>query len=86
MNIKQVFFTIIFLLTIISAKAQISGDWKGALNVHGNSLDLIFHITENNEAYTATLDVPAQGASGIRFLHVLNYPRKSYLCILKNFK
>ena len=65
MNIKQVFFTVIFLLTIISAKAQISGDWKGALNVQGNSLDLIFHITENNGAYTATLDVPAQGAAGI---------------------
>jgi len=65
MNTKQVLFTVIFLLTIISAKAQISGDWKGALNVQGNSLDLIFHITENNGAYTATLDVPAQGAAGI---------------------
>jgi len=65
MNIKQVFFTVIFLLTFISAKAQISGDWKGSLNVQGNSLDLIFHITENNGAYAATLDVPAQGAAGI---------------------
>jgi len=65
MNTKQAFFIVIFLLTISSAKAQISGDWKGALNVQGNSLDLIFHITENNGAYAATLDVPAQGAAGI---------------------
>ena len=65
MNIKKVLIAVIFLLMIISAKAQVSGDWKGALNVQGNSLDLIFHITENKGAYTATLDVPAQGATGI---------------------
>ena len=50
----------------MSAKAQITGDWKGALNVQeGVNLELIFHIVEKDGAYSATLDVPMQGAAGI---------------------
>ena len=56
---------IILSLTFFSVNAQISGDWKGALNVQGTSMDLIFHIAENNGTYSATMDVPAQGAAGV---------------------
>jgi len=45
--------------------AQIKGDWKGVLNVQGTNMNLIFHITEINGAYSATMDVPMQGATGI---------------------
>ena len=56
---------VIISIMFMSANAQITGDWKGALNVQGMSLELIFHIAENNGAYSATLDVPMQGATGI---------------------
>lgn len=48
-----------------TTQAQITGDWKGKLDVPGASLDLIFHFTETDGAYTGTFDSPAQGATGI---------------------
>ena len=67
MKVKQLFLSVcvILLSGILSVNAQIAGDWKGALNIQGTSMDLIFHITENNGAYSATMDVPMQGAAGI---------------------
>lgn len=53
------------LLSMLTAKAQITGDWKGTLDVQGTSMDLIFHISQDGETYKATLDIPAQGASGL---------------------
>jgi len=63
---KQQIFTMVFvLLSMLTAKAQITGDWKGTLDVQGTSMDLIFHISQEGETYKATLDIPAQGASGL---------------------
>ncbi len=63
---KQPIFTLVFvLLSMLTAKAQITGDWKGTLDVQGTQMDLIFHISQDGEAYKATLDIPAQGASGL---------------------
>ncbi len=54
------------ILSISSMNAQnFSGDWKGAISVQGISLELIFHITESDGAYSTTLDVPMQGAAGV---------------------
>jgi len=58
---------IIFSLAILSAKAQITGDWKGTLDVQGTNMDLIFHITEDSGTYAATMDIPIQDAAGISF-------------------
>lgn len=44
---------------------NIKGDWSGKLNAMGQELPLIFHISEDNEKLTATMDSPAQGATGI---------------------
>ncbi|GHT03971.1 peptidase [Bacteroidia bacterium] len=49
----------------MTIKAQITGDWKGALNVQGMEMEVIFHISEADGAYATTLDVPLQGASEI---------------------
>jgi len=67
MKIKQLFLSVCVILfsAILSVNAQITGDWKGTLNVQGTNMDLIFHITENNGVYSATMDVPMQGAAGI---------------------
>jgi len=58
--------TFIALLTAMTAtQAQITGDWKGTLEVPGMKLELIFHITGEGDNLAATLDVPLQGATGI---------------------
>ncbi len=38
------------------------GNWSGALNVQGIQLRIVFHITKNNNSFTASLDSPDQGA------------------------
>jgi pimeloyl-ACP methyl ester carboxylesterase len=43
----------------------IAGSWEGDLNVQGTTLKLIFHIVENEGAFTTTLDSPNQGAYGM---------------------
>ncbi|MDR0680616.1 MAG: S9 family peptidase [Dysgonamonadaceae bacterium] len=65
MKTKKLFFIIGLLLTMMTAKTQITGDWKGTLNVQGMELEIIFHISDADGTYSATLDVPLQGASGI---------------------
>jgi dipeptidyl aminopeptidase/acylaminoacyl peptidase len=62
---KKIFLIIGLSLTIMTVKAQITGDWKGTLNVQGMDLEIIFHVSEADGAYSATLDVPIQGAVGI---------------------
>ncbi|MDR2146866.1 MAG: S9 family peptidase, partial [Tannerella sp.] len=58
--------TLIALFTAMTAtQAQIAGDWKGTLDLQGTPLELIFHITGENDQLAATLDVPMQGAAGI---------------------
>ena len=61
------YFLFFILLTIsITMNAQtITGDWKGAIEVQGNKLDIVFHIKGTDGNYTTTMDVPAQGAAGI---------------------
>jgi dipeptidyl aminopeptidase/acylaminoacyl peptidase len=41
------------------------GSWKGAIDVQGNLLDLIVNISEEDGAFSSTLDVPAQGVTDI---------------------
>jgi dipeptidyl aminopeptidase/acylaminoacyl peptidase len=58
---------IIFALgmSIMTMNAQISGDWKGTLDIQGMKLELIFHFTSENDKLAATFDVPVQGVTGI---------------------
>ncbi|MDR1551890.1 MAG: S9 family peptidase [Prevotellaceae bacterium] len=57
---------ILLLKTMTTNKTQeITGDWKGTLSVQGVNMELIFHIAETEGTYSATIDVPMQGASGI---------------------
>ncbi len=41
------------------------GRWGGALNTGAAELRLVFHITETGDEYTATMDSPDQGVTGI---------------------
>ena len=45
-----------------SAVAQIEGYWKGQIDLGGQQLEMAFNIKATENGYSATLDVPAQGA------------------------
>jgi len=57
---------ILFLSIFNMTQAQtIEGDWSGKLNAMGQELPLIFHFSGEDDNLTATMDSPAQGATGI---------------------
>lgn len=63
---KKIFAFLTFLLLCSSSYAQdIAGTWYGSLKLPGTNLNLVFHITKNNEGYNSTMDSPMQGANGI---------------------
>jgi len=51
--------------SIISFGQDITGEWNGLLKVQGVQLRLVFHISKTVAGYSATMDSPDQGASGI---------------------
>ena len=52
--------------SLIPITAQdLSGKWLGLLKIQGMELDLYFNISKKENSYTATMDVPKQGANGI---------------------
>lgn len=63
---KKTLLIVLFLLSVSMLKGQtIKGDWSGALNAMGQEIPLIFHFSGDDDALTATMDSPAQGAIGI---------------------
>ncbi|PVW15060.1 alpha/beta hydrolase family protein [Marixanthomonas spongiae] len=66
----KTFLNHIILLAVLclgtSVQAQkLNGSYSGTLDVQGMQLELIVNITPTEDGYEGTLDVPAQGASGI---------------------
>ncbi|MBV1925296.1 MAG: S9 family peptidase, partial [Dokdonia sp.] len=47
------------------AAQDLNGAYAGTLDVQGMQLELIYNFTTTDEGLSATLDVPAQGATGI---------------------
>jgi len=63
---KRIGVVMAFLFVGLTATAQeITGSWKGALNIQGTEMPLIFNISLEGEAYSATMDSPTQGATDI---------------------
>lgn len=59
-------FWLLTLAFTFSMRAQdITGQWNGVLSVQGIQLRLVFHVSEADNGYTATMDSPDQGAAGI---------------------
>ncbi|MDO5522517.1 MAG: alpha/beta fold hydrolase [Bacteroidia bacterium] len=60
-----------FLLFIFSALSwaisaqSITGSWSGTLDIMGNKLPLVFHISKTDTAYVTKMDSPAQNALGL---------------------
>ncbi len=58
------FISLIFLANTLKAQT-LEGDWSGKLNAQGQEVTLIFHFTGTDDALSATMDSPSQGANGI---------------------
>lgn len=56
---------IMLLLCQILFSQDLQGSYNGTLQVKDSQMELIFNISSTNDEYKATLDVPAQGATGI---------------------
>jgi len=74
----------IVAMPVQEADASLStGDWKGDLtSAPGSSLPLILHIIGRPGDWIATLDSPAQGATGLRITSVVQ-KATSYRFILE---
>ncbi len=63
MNMKNTILLIILLLSQYFVFAQdISGNWEGKLDIQSIQLRIVFHISQKENNYSATLDSPDQGA------------------------
>jgi len=60
----QLLFLLSFLAIHLNAQ-DITGDWYGAADVMGQQLRLVFHISQDGDTYTSTMDSPDQGAKDI---------------------
>ena len=56
---------ILLLFFVQSSFAQVEGYWKGKLNLGVAELEMGFDIQAKDNGYSATLDIPAQGALGL---------------------
>ncbi|MTK54085.1 alpha/beta fold hydrolase [Paludibacter sp.] len=62
----RLIFLVTLLFSVSTFAQQITGDWYGALKVQAAmQLRIVFHISQNGDKYSATLDSPDQGAKGI---------------------
>jgi pimeloyl-ACP methyl ester carboxylesterase len=63
---KRVNLILLAMLTTTLAFGQdITGQWNGMLKVQGIQLRIVFHINKADDGYTATMDSPDQGATGL---------------------
>lgn len=55
--------------TLVSAAGQDAkpfvGDWTGAIDIAGQTFDIALHFKMDQEKPAGTVDVPAQGATGL---------------------
>lgn len=63
---KSFLFTICFIFLTFGILSQdISGQWNGLLKIQGIQLRLVFHISQSEKGYAATMDSPDQGVTDI---------------------
>lgn len=63
--IKRFLGLALLLLSVQAFAQEVTGSWKGNLNVQGTELPLIFNITNADGQFSATMDSPSQGATDI---------------------
>jgi uncharacterized protein len=61
--ISLIFLAIMLLCPLVAQ--DITGQWNGMLDVYGQKLRIVFHITESESGLTSTMDSPDQQAFGL---------------------
>ena len=64
-NLRTILLSILFAFMAMSVQAQIEGYWKGEIDLGVQKLETAFDIKAIENGYSATFDVPAQGAFDI---------------------
>lgn len=68
---KRIQSSLLLLFVGLLAYGQdISGTWAGTLSIGPQTLRVVFHITPDDNGFSATMDSPDQGANGIVMSHV----------------
>lgn len=64
---QKLAFLILFLFTVnlVFAQNNLKSFYSGDLNIFGQKIGCRLHVQKTESGYTATLDIPAQGANGI---------------------
>ncbi|MDR3260879.1 MAG: alpha/beta hydrolase, partial [Tannerella sp.] len=62
---KAVFLLLVVFASVYSWGQDITGEWNGVLKVQGMQLKLVFHISQTETGYGATMDSPDQGVKGL---------------------
>ncbi len=55
----------------VSAQESVEGSWTGAILVLGGELGMSVHFTRSDSGFTATMDIPQQGAAKLPLRNVL---------------
>lgn len=63
---KNKLLWVLILLAQTFYGQEITGSWKGELNIEGAKLPIVFHIKKDKDQYTSTTDSPAQNVKGMR--------------------
>ncbi len=80
-------FTLLFFLFsgfFLRAQQPICGDWVGNLETQGMRLKIVFHITQQRDILSGTMDSPDQGAYGLN-LNAIQFKDPSVLFDLSVF-
>jgi pimeloyl-ACP methyl ester carboxylesterase len=63
---KKIFVIVILLINCQNSYCQeITGTWKGLIEVQAIKLRVVFNISKTGEVYSSTMDSPDQGVKGI---------------------
>ena len=62
---KKAIILFLFLVSVSVSAQEITGSWSGTLNVMGNKLPVVFHVSKTDSSYSTTMDSPAQNALGL---------------------
>lgn len=65
-----VVLALVLVPTLLAAQGRMAGRWEGAIEVMGQKLQVGISLAEEGGALAGTIDIPQQGAKGLRLINV----------------
>ena len=60
-----ILFALVLTWPTVALAQDVTGDWHGVMDVGAAGLVFTLHVSAAEDGYTATMDVPDQGAMGV---------------------